>query len=71
MQREVRERGRLITKVDEVDKSGMFDLIFSSPTCFFTPPPLCSKEKVTQKQHLKTKYTYGLIEAIFSIGESK
>ena len=63
--------GRLIKKVGEVDKSGMFDFIFSSPTSFFAPPKLCSKEKVTQKQHLKTKYTYRLIEAIFSIGGSK
>ena len=58
-------------KVGEGDKNGMSDYIFSSPTSFFAPPKVCSKEKVTQKQHLKTKYTYGLIEAIFSIGGSK
>ena len=54
-----------IEKAGEGDKNGMSDYIFSSPTSFFAPPKLCSKEKVTQKQYFKTKYTYGLIEAIF------
>ena len=54
-----------IEKVGEGDKNGMSDYIYSSPTSFLAPPKLCSKEKVTQKQHLKTKHTYGLIEAIF------
>ena len=40
-------------------------------TFFFAPPKVCSKEKVTQKQHLKAKYTYELIEAIFLIGGRK
>ena len=44
-------------KVCEVDKNGMSDFIFSFPTSFFAPPPLCSKEKVAQKQHLRMTYT--------------
>ena len=58
-------------KVGESDKNEMFYCILSSPASFFAPPKLCSKEKVTQKQHLRMTYTYGLIEAIFSIGERK
>ena len=61
----------MIKKVGKVDKGGMFDFIFSSPTSFFAPPKECSKEKVTQKQHLRMAYTYELIEAIFSIGGRK
>ena len=49
------------------------DYIFSFPTFFFCPCKVvvCSKEKVKQKQHLRMTYTYGLIEAIFSIGARK
>ena len=52
-------------KVGEGDKNEMFDHIFSSPTSLFAPPKVLSKEKVTQKQHLRFTYTYRLIEAIF------
>ena len=42
----------MIKKVGEVDKSGIIDFIFISPTSFFAPPKLCSKEKVTKKRQL-------------------
>ena len=58
-------------KVGEGDKNEMSAYIFSSPTSFFAPPKVCSKEKVTQKRHLRMTYTYGLIVAIFSIGRRK
>ena len=65
MQKEVREGGGLVKRVGKVDKNGMSDFIFSSPTSFLALPPLCSKEKVSQKQPLRMTYTYALIEAIF------
>ena len=43
----------------------MSDFIFSSPSSFFASPPLYSKEKVIQKQHLRMTYTYALVEVIF------
>ena len=58
-------------KVGEGDQNEMSDYVFSSPTSFFAPPKVCSKEKVTEKQHLRMAYTYQLIEAIFSIGGRK
>ena len=45
--------GELVKRVGEADKNGMPDFIFSFPSSFFATPPLCSKEKVSQKQHLR------------------
>ena len=71
MQREVREGGEVEKRLDEADKNEVSDFIFSSTTSFFAPPLLCSKEKVTEKQHSRMTYTYALIETIFFIGERK
>ena len=71
MQREVKEGRGLVRRVGEADKNGMSDFIFSFPTSFFAPPPLCSNEKVSQKQHLRMASTYALIEAILSMGGRK
>ena len=72
MQEEVREGEEKDKKVGEGDKNGMSDYILSFPASFnFLPRQSCVAKRKSQKQHLKTKYTYGLIEAVYSIGGSK
>ena len=71
MQRELGREEWLIKNFAGAYKNGMSDFIFCSLTSFLALPPLCSKEKVTQKQHLRLMYTHVLIEAIFFIGRRK